>query len=541
MKIQHITPYNITTHKNIKKRENNNTNYNIQPQLTPQVNLPSTQNYLSFTGGYSLNLAKTIERLDILAQKKSNLYPPNIREWAGMVLESGNKENKTLINIHKKFYENLKDCFSIEEVKKKFPEFKDVLSDKDVEFSKDSIVHRIKNSELEFFDKDEDISLQLLKLYWGDGFSLNDLKKYANGTDLYHTIKKLNIPTVDRDYGHVLKISDPEYNERLTREMTAKRLASLDRKAQELSGEPVYIKRGPLSAEHKQHISEGLKKFYQENPEKIYEMSARQREFYEQNPEKAKELTRVLKKAWNIFGADRIKSALSKFMKQNGVTDFNPQNDPVNISEQQSKLLKKFWGTNEWARKSFSKNMAHAWKKIKEENETFFTLRTSPTQLIRYIEQKTGVEAGTINANTIYNPFLETSSIDEASIKLVTTYASKLEGIENVMADTYQIAIFDVVNKLKDIRKRDKGTEKLLNFATIIIKSNMSKNSGYKVQSTQEAQQDFITLAAIAAEGKNQKLVDIINASLDDAFEMAMSSNTEFLEKNKDFVLSILK
>ena len=75
---------------------------------------------------------------------------------------------------------------------------------------------------------------------------------------------KLHIPIADRDYGHILKLSDAQYNERLTREMTEKRLAALDRKAQLNDGEPVYIKRGPMSKEHKERISEGLKKYYQQ-------------------------------------------------------------------------------------------------------------------------------------------------------------------------------------------------------------------------------------------------------------------------------------
>ena len=138
-------------------------------------------------------------------------------------------------------------------IKEKFPEFKDVASVYDVETSanRGSFITKFLNGETEYFDSDEDLTVQLIKLYWGEGFSLNDLKKYSDGCDLYYTMKKLNIPLASRDYGHILKFSDPEYNERLTREMTEKRLAALDRKAQELEGEPVYIKRGPLSDEHK--------------------------------------------------------------------------------------------------------------------------------------------------------------------------------------------------------------------------------------------------------------------------------------------------
>ncbi len=118
---------------------------NIQPRLTqtynryqtkPQQNqtlpqyegkLPTTQQYLAFTGGASLNLAETVKKLDILAGKNSGIYPPNIREWVGFALEEGNKAKETLITVHKKYFSSLKDCFTLDEIKAKFPEFEDVI------------------------------------------------------------------------------------------------------------------------------------------------------------------------------------------------------------------------------------------------------------------------------------------------------------------------------------------------------------------------------------------------------------------------------
>lgn len=529
MRITSITPYNLQTIHNNK--EINKQNFNTLPQVSG--NLPTTIQYLAFTGGYSINLAKTIERLDILAQKKSNLYPPNIREWAGMILEEGNKNSETLIDIHKKFYASLKDCLSIKEVKEKFPEFKDVLSENDVQFSKDTIFDSIKKGEMEFFDTEEDLSLQLLKLYWGEGFSLNDLKKYTNGKDLYHTIKKLNIPTVDRDYGHILKLSDPDYNERLTREMTEKRLAALDRKAQIEQGEPVYIKRGPLSAAHKQKIAEGLKKYYEANPERIYAMSERQKEFYHNNPEKAEELKRVLNKAWNIFGADKIKDALSGFMKKHGIKDFKPDTNPADLSQKQSNIIKQFWGANEWARKSFSKNMKYAWKKVKEENETFFTLRSTPTQLTRFIEKKAGMKPGTLKNDTVFNPYTMESSIDENANELSKKYTN-IKDLNNVMADTYQIAVLNIAAKLNGVKlpRKNRVNEEFLNLLAYTIRKNLENGGkGYKIQYTNEAQQDFITLAAYAAKSRNEYLINIVNQALDDAFELASDVHPDFILK----------
>ncbi len=533
MKIYSITPCNLDVKKHSNNKQLKHSGYNSN-SIQASSKLPTTMQYMaSFTGGYSLDLGQTIKQLDKLAQKNSSVYPPHIREWAGMILEEGNKTKDTLISIHKKYFSNLKECFSLEEIKSKFPEFKDVITSDSVKTTQGSLLDKFQKGELEFFDNDEDLSVQLIKLYWGEGFSLNDLKRYADGVDLYHTMKKLNIPTVNRDYGHILKFSDPDYNERLTREMTEKRLAALDRKAQTEQGEPVYIKRGPLSAEHKQKISEGLKKYYQENPERIYDMSERQKEFYRQNPEKSEEISRVLKKAWNVFGADRIKSALSKFMKSKGFKSFNPESNPVELSKEQSKAMKQFWGTNEWARKSFSRNMQYAWKKIKEENETFFTLRSTPTQLTKFIEQKAGMKPGTLNNDTIFNPYTHKSSIDETANEICTKYTD-IKGINNVMADTYQIAVLNIVGALKDYRpqKKNKAFDELLDLATYTVKNNIAKDGkSYKIQYTEEAQQDFISLAAYAAQSRCEELVNIVNKALDDAFELASDVHPEFILK----------
>ncbi len=525
MEIHSITPkvFNVQN-KNYTKNKIQNSDENSPKNEFAQ--LPSTQQYLAFTGGYSLNLAETIANLDRhAAQKGLSIYPPQIREWAGMILEEGNKAGETLIAIHKKFYEGLKDCFTLAEAKKKFPEFKDVLSDDEVTFSKGSFMDKVKNGESEFFDKEEDLSLQLLKLYWADGFSTTDLKKYAGDVDLYHTMKKLNIPRVDPNYGHVLKFSDPEYNQRLTSEMTAKRLETLDRKAQ-AAGEPVHIKRGPRTAEEKKHISEGLLRHYQNHPEVLYDMSLRQRAYFADNPDQAKIMSRVAKKAWNVFGADRIKSALSKFMKMKGFKDFADKEleSPSTLPKAQARAMREFWGANEWAKKSFSKNMEFAWKKVKQENETFYTLKTTPSQIADFVEKKAGLQSGKLDIYTHFNPFLETSYIDDASNEILKQYTN-IEGLQNVMADTYQLALFRIVDELDNLPKHKKSQKEneFEALLKLIIRLNLGEGGkGYRVQTTEEAQRDFIVIASNAVESKNQTLIDIVNDALDDAFDDAV-------------------
>lgn len=489
MQINNITPLNKRCIYNYQTPQNNVTTPLISTNFEKVAKLPSTKDYLSFTGGYSLNLAETVKNLDKLAAKDSSVYPKNIREWAGMILESGNRAKETLIDIHKKYYEAMKKCTSLNEVKKKFPEFYDVLSDSQVDFSRGSFGADVKEGLIECFDKDEDLSLQILKLYYGDGFSLNDLKNYTNGKDIFHTMKKLNIPRQNKTYGHVLKFSDPDYNARLTAEMTYKRRLALDAKAQE-AGEPVYIPRGSYSKEHCEHISEGLKKYFSQNPERLYEMSERQKEFYRQNPEKSEELSRVLNKAWNIFGADRIKSAMSKFMKSKGIKSFNPESSPVDISKEQSKVLKQFWGSNEWAKKAFSKNMEYAWKKVKEENELCYTINITPEGYKKHFykwAQKKGIDTSDLNFDMIYYPFnKKRSDVDRSKLSVFTRLFAD-ESPENEptkIADSYLIAIFSLNRDISKInlKKLPKDFQKLITDLKYTIKDEFFGNGFINVR-----------------------------------------------------------
>lgn len=495
--------------------------------------LPTTAQYLAFTGGYSLDLSSTIKHLDKLAEKKSDVYPPQIREWAGIILEEGNKTKETLISIHKKFYENLKDCFTLEEAKEKFPEFKDVIPADSVKAHEGSFIDDFQKGKLEYFDTDEDLSLQLLKLYWGEGFSLNDLRKYSDGKSLSHTLNKLNIPTVDRTYGHVLKLSDPEYNERLTKQMTEKRLATMDRKAQENDGEPVFIKRGPLSEEHKKHISEGLLRYYQQNPEAIYNLSERQRKFYEENPDRARILSRVATKAWHIFGADNIKAAMSAFMKNHGVKTFNTSKleTPLSMTKDESRTLKHFWAENEWARKSFSKNMTYAWKKIKEEQSIIYEMRVAPEGFIkRFINwaQKRGIPLQESDFISRFDPNGDRSYKNPLLDKYTREFVDSLPGGSTMMANSYFLALLNVNREISkmDLSKLDKETAATCKTIQQVIKASLFEHpdlpfsqNNFRVLEANEVQGIFGLLRSRCLEIHNPKLAKIFERHMDKAYD----------------------
>ncbi len=483
MKINAITPF-------IQKNTNLNTNIQDKPQSKQEAkNYKSiyTDNNaklspLSFTGGYSINLAETIKGLDKLTLKHPDIYPPNIREWAMMVLEEGNSAKHTLISLHKKLYEGLEECASLKSLKERFPEFKNVLSVDEVDVSKGSFIEDFKNGNLEFFNPEEDLTLQLIKLYWGQGFSLNDIKNlYAGGKNIDGVMNKLNIPKVNRHYGHVLKISDPEYNERLMKQIQLKRMEALDAKAQKESGEPVYIKRGHQSQEHKDHISEGLKRYWQEHPERIIHMSEVQKEFYRNNPDRAERFHKVLELAWGLKQATPIKKSLSGYLKRHHVEmDSSLLSTPEKMNEAQSKLMARFWGENEWAKKSFSKVMKYSWKKVKIDEPVSYPLEIMPKGFKRKFYNWLKQNGYNLNDYTMENlRYYPTNEelVDIDRIKRVNQLTPKfidaISGDESSkMANTFQRSLLKFARELKT-QKLDPESEICAKIVRAIIRNTL--------------------------------------------------------------------
>lgn len=392
---------------------------------------------------------------------------------------------------------------------------------------------------MEYFDTKEDLSLQLLKLYWGEGFSINDLRRYSGGKDISYAMKKLNIPLAEPTYGRILKLSDPEYNERLTREMTAKRLEALDRKAQEATGEPVYIKRGPLSAEHKKHISEGLQRYYENNPEAIYNLSERQKNFYRENPDRAAIFSRVTSKAWYVFGADRIKAALSAFMKKQGVNTFDVSKleTPLTVTKEESSAIKKFWAANEWARKAFSKNMTYAWKKVKEEQSVVYEIHVAPKGFIAQMldwARKNGIDlreedfVGRFDPN---NP--ENNYINSEISKYTRAYVDSTGSQSTIMANSFFLALLNINREISkmDLSKVDNETKKLCKLIQEAIKISLFEDPNLPFEKNQFKVLDANEVQAVYGILRNRCL-EIFNPKMANMFERHMDKAYDYVSKN---------
>lgn len=433
--------------------------------------IPSASQVIAFYGGNSMNLKQTILQID-----KYSSFPPGIRENAVRELEQGNPNNKTLIDIHRDKYSKLNEFETLDEVKAAFPEFSDVLSDTTLtDYKKNSFFDDVKSGRSDYFDPDVDLSLQLLRLYWGEGFSLADIKEKITGKYISGALEKLNIPRVDRLYGQYLKLSDKDYNKRFTAEMSERFKNTQRIRAEKREG--VYIPRGPLSDEHKQKISQGLLRYYSENPEKIQEMSKRQVEFFQKNPREKDKFSQVLYRAWSYHEADSIRKKMSKFMSRKNIT----AEELANLSNPDSELqrnLKEFWKKNAWAAKQFSICMKRSWA---HQNmlasrgiiyEPKFTYKKYPSRIAGKIMEYAGESCSEIA------PFLngivlddrdkqyisanprQTSEKEERANAIMNAFFKSNENINDMYTDTIaltlEIVLSDLMTEYKTLTPEQK-------------------------------------------------------------------------------------
>lgn len=473
MKISAIN-FNNFKIQNLKSTKNQTTN-----SIKKNNNfMPTTAQYLAFCGGYSVNLAQTYNNLE------DNQYPQDIKAMVQDTLKNGNPTQKTLCDVHFEKYRNILNCFTLDELKEAYPEFENVKSAFDVVAKEDSFIGEFQNKKSEIFNTDEDLTLQLIKLYWGQGFSLNDISRYIaqnsqNGEEknIYPAMKKLNIPTMGIRYAKVLKLSNKEYNDNFTLEMSKRLREAKEAKKQFQEGEPVYIPRGPLSESHKQHISEGLKKYYLENPQKIYTQSQRQKAFYEAHPEKKEEFSQVLSYAWNNTkeGASLAKH-ISKFAKKYNNSRISPDelSGKKEMDSRANSALGEFWKINKWASKQFSIAMTKGWESVKVQKrslEDIYNYKTIPNEQLALslipMQLRKGMEDWFVAQGYDLKDFVFCKALifkednadfqklqnlaNKKSQKIVAKYINTHPQITDILANSMQFAIIDVMKDLESI------------------------------------------------------------------------------------------
>ena len=158
------------------------------------------------------------------------------------------------------------------------------------------------------------------------------------------------------------------------------------------------------------------------------------------------------------------------------------------------------------------------------------TINPVPSTLARYVEEKAGIEKGTLDISTKFNPYTKKSYYDTNAEALFKEYAS-FDGLANIMADTYQIAVLNISSALSNVSKTKNNkpyTDLYDTACRIITKNVLLAKEGYKVQTTSEARNDFLLLAEQAATSGCEALNEIVNKALDKAFSISVHTHNLF-------------
>ncbi len=351
MKINLLSKFYQNKCLKINKNERKLNNIPVSYKELPRV----TAYYLPFCAGKSLDLKQTVEQL----QKFNNAFPPDIENLALQTINSGNADNKKLVDIHKIKYSALRECDSLDEIKTLYPEFSDVKTIDELETKpvKGTLIDRFQKGEIKASDgslllnPERDLSMQLIQMYWGDCLSTRDIAKEC-GHDFNSTMEKLGIPRVKSIYGQYLKLSDEESHNAII---------EAGRRNRSISEKRLKRKGVPLTDEHKRKISEALKKYHLLHKTIELYTTVEDEEYFNENPYQGEIFTEVLKRAWSYHESKSVKKALSKFMKR---PEKEIDEKTITNSNNAGKL-KEFWSKNGWAKEKWSAVMKKSWKKQK--------------------------------------------------------------------------------------------------------------------------------------------------------------------------------
>ena len=538
MKILPILNNRTVRNYNVSKQECRKTQDVVQN--TNLSMMPSYIDMLSFKGGKSLSLEQTIVQLD-----KYSTFPPDIREMAILEIKAGNPKDKTLIDIHKDKYSALNDMETLSEAKKAFPEFKDVLPDWQLDYKPNSFVDDVKQGKNKYFDPEIDLSLQLLQLYWGEGFSLSDLTKQFDGRNILGTMDRLNIPRVERNYGMYLKLSDKDYNARFSKEMSERSKNVAKNIAERREG--AYIPKGPLSESHKRNISQGLLKFYSEHPERLSEMSKKQQEFYENNPVERTKFSQVLYRAWGYREADSIRKRLSKFM---GVKEMTPA-ELSDVSPKSQEKLKEFWKRNPWAAQQFSKCMKKSWQHQKDLTEMgmvydpIFTGKLFPKEMAKEIVAFAGDRMPDIEKYltcVVLDPrdekFIQCDFVQDYLIKNdkavdITREYFETSGNQDKYSDVISMTIDIVMNDLlKDSKKLPSKQKAVFNTLHSIWKEQVAQKAlNHETIRSTEIVDIHLAMIDTAVTNGAKDIAEKFNLAMEEAYRFVKFNNVEAMSK----------
>lgn len=215
-----------------------------------------------------------------------------------------------------------------------------------------------------------------------------------------------------------------------------------------------------------------------------------------------------------------------------GTFDLSKLENPMQFTKQESLIMKKFWGENEWAKKSFSKNMTYAWKKVKEEQTITYNFLIAPKNFVkRMVEwgKKEGLNLKEDDFIVKCDPNNNENNFKNPLLNIYTRkFVDSRPGGSTLMANTYFLALLNVNREISkiDFSKLDKETVDMCKTIQKTIKTSLFESpdlpfekNNFKVLEANEVQVIFGLLRVNCYNKFMPKIANIFNENVDKAYD----------------------
>lgn len=229
--------------------------------------------------------------LQYIVEKRSYFLPERILNKAKEILTVSPNKIPSLMELHKSTYAPILECKTLDEVKKLFPEFKDIKPK--VKFLRESVYTKSFNSKIS-----DNFVLDTLKAYWGRLETLGEIARslgMKTHSSIERALLRINFIPYDKNYRVLLNASDQEGNKIIASKTTAWNQAH---------PEKMY--------EHNKKAAQMCK-----TDEYRTAQAKRIKDFYKTNPERREKLSEALRMSWQ--NCPEIKEAMSEFLKQESI------------------------------------------------------------------------------------------------------------------------------------------------------------------------------------------------------------------------------
>ena len=238
----------------------------------------------------NFNAASDIS-LEYVLKKHSRFLPKRMLCEIQNIVASGQKNMPQLYELHNIVYKKLFEAKNLEELKKLYPEYKNVQELTILEGSRTKALKAIKEKGIDI----KDFTLDFMKKLCAPSSQPTLVKEYGftNRNLLSWLQAKLNIPSFSGSYVNLVAMSNEQKNQRI---------AELSRKA--------------MYARPKEMMDEIQAKITRHHRTPEYREKKRQEmvNFYKNHPERAEKLSIILRMAWEK--CPEIREAMSEYTKQ---------------------------------------------------------------------------------------------------------------------------------------------------------------------------------------------------------------------------------